>query len=61
VRYYILKVGDILNRLRVSGLFASGPRSYDGLSEDSLVCGWISVYRSSGTRDRYQLAQVDLG
>jgi len=42
-----------LNRLRVNGLSASGPRSYDGLLENSLVGGWISVYRSSNARDRY--------
>ena len=49
--YHIFNVGDILNPLRVNGLFASGPKSYDGLSEGSLVRSWISVYRSSGTRD----------
>ena len=42
-----------MNRLRVNGLFTSGPMSCDGLLEDSLVHSWICVYRSSGTRDRY--------
>jgi len=42
-----------LSRLRVNGLFASGPKCYDGLLNDPLVSDWIGVYRSESTRDDY--------
>jgi len=37
----------------VDGLFASGPKCYEGLLADPLVSDWISVYRSENTRDDY--------
>ena len=42
-----------MGRLRVDGLFASGPKCYEGLLADSLVSDWIAVYRSENTRDDY--------
>jgi len=43
----------VLGRLRVDGLLAAGPRCYDALLEDPLVCDWVESYRSSGTWEVY--------
>lgn len=42
-----------MSRLRVDGLFASGPRRYESLLEDPLVTDWIDVYRSASTKEDY--------
>jgi len=54
VSYDIFKVREgPLGRLRVKGLFVSGPKCYDGLLADPSVSDWISLYRSANTRDGY--------